>query len=172
MVSLAKRIRARDLCTNTLLSVVEYYDNHPFFREPVDFDEHTLDRMASLSCFKTEPRVGNAKDTLEFVIGRNVYYALTVMEEYQPHLSVFPEYFVKAGSPLFYKGFAVTTDAVLKPGSWMLPPNSIFCVSTRRNGSTLITRPCAIEVEIPALDEADVFPVYQPCSNKHLPTEE
>lgn len=150
------RKKVRDLVMSTLMLASDYHAEHPYFRDPVVLDESLLDRMKEKTAFTTAPRVGNDKDYTEFIVGRDVYYALTTMLGYTQHLSSNPEVFVKAGAPVLYKGLSIVTDAMLIPEGQMLPPNSILCICTRRNGSLVITRPCAVLVDIPCLEQDDV----------------
>jgi hypothetical protein len=126
--------------------------------DTLSLEVNVLDGMIAKVAFMTLPRKGNGPDLCDIVVGRNVYYALTVMEEFQKHIAVYPELSVKCGTTIFYKGIPVTTDAMFKPGMWMLPPNSLTCIMSRQNGSTLIRRPLSKEMEIPVLDQVDGLP--------------
>lgn len=117
-----------------------------------------IDLMIAKVAFTTLPRAGNGPDTCDIVVGRNVYYALTCMEEFKNFVAVYPELSVKCGTTIFYKGIPVTTDAMFKPGSWLLPPDSITCIMSRTNGSTVIRRPLSKQLEIPNLDPASLLP--------------
>lgn len=150
MVSLAQQ-RARNIQLGTLLKAVDIFESsHTLIVDsPVVLEETLLDRMLRRVAFTTVPRAGNLPDVFEFVVGRDVYYALTALDEFRKHMGVYPELYVKCGTTIFYKGLPVTTDAMFEPGHWMLAPNSILCLGTRTNGSTVLRRPLPVHIETP-----------------------